>query len=98
MELHEYARYDALGLRELITSGEVTAAEVEATARHANSMANTQVNGLASPPLEPALDRAEHGPFAGVPFLIKDHGPVAEGVPFLLGSRSPVSSRGTTPT
>ncbi|WP_049558646.1 amidase [Nonomuraea sp. SBT364] len=88
MKLHEYARYDALGLTELITSGEVTAAEIEATARHALTVANAQVNGLALPPFQPALHHAGQGPFTGVPFLIKDHGPVAEGVPFFLGSRS----------
>ncbi|MFG1708181.1 amidase [Nonomuraea sp. M3C6] len=88
MELHEYARYDAVGIRNLIRAGEVTADEVEAAARRALTVANAKVNGLALPVFAPALDHAEDGPFAGVPFLIKDHGPVAEGVPFFLGSRS----------
>lgn len=88
MELHEYARYDAVGLRDLIRAGEVTAAEVEAAARTALAVANAEVNGLASPVFTPALDHAEDGPLAGVPFLIKDHGPVAKGVPFFLGSRA----------
>ncbi|MDX3106225.1 amidase [Nonomuraea angiospora] len=92
MELHEYARYDAVGIRDLIRSGEVTAGEVEATARRALAQADAQVNGLALPIFGPvfsqALGHAGDGPFAGVPFLIKDHGPVAEGVPFTLGSRA----------
>ncbi|MEU8380240.1 amidase [Streptosporangium sp. NPDC048865] len=88
MEIYEYAKYDAVGLRELIGSGEVTAEEVEAVARRALDAANAEVNGLALPLFSPALDHAEDGPLAGVPFLIKDHGPVAEGVPFFLGSRS----------
>ncbi|MEU7895044.1 amidase [Nonomuraea sp. NPDC049152] len=88
MELHEYARYDAVGLRNLIRAGEVTADEVEAVARKALAVADTEVNGLASPVFAPALDHADDGPFAGVPFLIKDHGPVAKGVPFFLGSRA----------
>ncbi|WP_068923221.1 amidase [Planobispora rosea] len=88
MELHEYARYDAVGLRTLIRAGDVTAEEVEATARKALAAADEQVNGLALPVFSPALDHAGDGPFTGVPFLIKDHGPVAEGVPFFLGSRS----------
>ncbi|WP_433256236.1 amidase [Streptosporangium sp. CA-135522] len=88
MELHEYARYDAVGLRDLIRTGEVTADEVEAAARKALAMADTEVNGLALPVFTPALEHAEDGPFAGVPFLIKDHGPVAKGVPFSLGSRA----------
>ncbi|GAA4586174.1 amidase family protein [Planotetraspora phitsanulokensis] len=88
MELHEYARYDAVGLRDLIAAGEVGAEEVESAARHALAMADAEVNGLALPVFSPALDHAGDGPFTGVPFLIKDHGPVAEGVPFFLGSRS----------
>ncbi|MFI7132343.1 amidase [Nonomuraea sp. NPDC050153] len=88
MELHEYARYDAVGIRDLIRSGEVTADEVEATARRALAFADAQVNGLALPVFSPAPAHAGDGPFAGVPFLIKDHGPVAEGVPFTLGSRA----------
>ncbi|MGW0806683.1 amidase [Nonomuraea sp. NPDC002799] len=88
MDIHEYARYDAVGLRDLIRAGEVTAGEVEAAARQALAVADAEVNGLASPLFAPALDHAEDGPFAGVPFLIKDHGPVAEGVPFFLGSRA----------
>ncbi|MEO3853883.1 amidase family protein [Acrocarpospora sp. B8E8] len=88
MQLHEYARYDAVGLRDLIRAGEVTADEVEAVAREAIAIANAELNGLALPPFSPALHHAADGPLAGVPFLIKDHGPVAEGVPFFLGSRA----------
>ncbi|WP_026411058.1 amidase [Actinomadura oligospora] len=88
MELHEYARYDAIGLRRLIRAGEVTAEEVEGAAREALTVANDKVNGLALPVFGPALEHAENGPFSGVPFLIKDHGPVAKGVPFTLGSRA----------
>ena len=88
MEPHEYARHDAVGLRDLIRAGEVTAAEVETAARDALERANAEVNGLALPLFEPALDHAPDGPFAGVPFLIKDSGPMAEGVPFCLGSRA----------
>ncbi|GAA0966685.1 amidase family protein [Acrocarpospora macrocephala] len=88
MKLHEYARYDAVGLRDLIRAGEVTAGEVEAVAREAIAIANAELNGLALPPFSPALHHAADGQLAGVPFLIKDHGPVAEGVPFFLGSRA----------
>jgi amidase len=88
MELHEYARYDAVAISDLIATGEVTAAEVEAAARRALAAVNGTVNGLALPVFSPALDHAAGGPLAGAPFLIKDHGPVAEGVPFSLGSRA----------
>ena len=49
MELHEYASYDAIGLRDLMRAGEVTAAEVEAVAREALDAANAELNGLALP-------------------------------------------------
>jgi amidase len=88
MELHEYARCDATALREHIAAGDVTAAEVETVARRAIDVANDAVNGLAAPLYSPALDHAPDGPFAGVPFLLKDSGPMAEGVEFTLGSRS----------
>jgi amidase len=88
MELHEYAHYDATGLRNLMRAGELSAAEVEAVARQALDVANAELNGLASPLFSPALDHAADGPFAGVPFLIKDSGPMAEGVQFFIGSRS----------
>ena len=37
----------------------------------------------------PALEHAADGPFAGVPFLIKDCGPMAEGVPFFMRQPQP---------
>lgn len=88
VELREYARYDAVGLRDLIQADQVTAAEIEAVARQALDVADAEVNGLAMPVFRTALDHAADGPFSGVPFLIKDSGPVARGVPFFLGSRS----------
>ncbi|MEV6985351.1 amidase family protein [Sphaerisporangium sp. NPDC051017] len=88
MKPHEYAGYDAIGLRDLIRTGEVTATEVEAAARDALQKANAEVNGLALPLFTPALAHAPDGPLAGVPFLIKDSQPMAEGVPFGLGSRA----------
>ena len=88
MELHEYAGYDAIGLRDLMLAGEITAAEVEAVAREALEAADAELNGLALPLFSPALDHVADGPLAGVPFLIKDSGPMAEGVPFAIGSRS----------
>ncbi len=87
MELYEYARYDAVGLRDLIRAREVTAAEVEEAARRALAEVDRELNALALPLFEPALDHAHDGPFAGVPYLIKDSGPMAEGVPFSLGCR-----------
>ncbi|MEE2033621.1 amidase family protein [Rhodococcus chondri] len=59
MDLDEYARYDGLGLRELIATGQVAATEIEEAARHALEVANAEVNGLALPLFRPALDHVD---------------------------------------
>jgi amidase len=87
MELDDYARLDAVGLSERIRGGTVTAAAVERAAREALTALNPQLNALAAPLFTPALERGD-GPFAGVPFLLKDSGPMARGVPFFCGSRA----------
>src|SRR3954465_484930 len=83
----EYAGHDAHGLRELVARRAVSTAEIEAAARSALEAANAQVNGLAAPLFAPALEHANDGPLSGVPFLIKDFGPMAKDVPFFCGSR-----------
>jgi amidase len=88
VDLAEYSAYDAVGLAAAIRAGEVTAAEVEALARRAVDAVNADLNALARPMFDPALTHDSGGPFAGVPFLIKDSGPFARGVQFALGSRS----------
>lgn len=88
MELHEYASLDAVGLRDLISAGEVSAAEVEQTARRAIELVNPDLNALTQLLFDPALDHDLSGALGGVPFLIKDSGPFARGVAFTLGSRS----------
>ena len=88
MNLHDYASHDAVGLRRLIAAAEVTPAEVEAAAREALAAADSAVRGLARPLLDRPLDHAPDGPFAHIPFLLKDLGPVAEGLPFAIGSRA----------
>ena len=86
MRPHEYAQHDAVGLRELMRTGAVAAAEVEHAARHALEAANAELNALAMPLFGHALEHAADGPLGGVPFLIKDI-PMARGVPFCFGSR-----------
>ncbi|GAB7052598.1 amidase [Catenuloplanes indicus] len=88
MEVHEYASHDATGLRELIATGQVTPVEVEDAARRALAAAHADLNALTGPLYEPALTHDPDGPFGGVPFLIKDSGPVARGTAFRLGSRA----------
>lgn len=87
MRVIEYVSHDAVGLTELLKARQVSAAEVEAAAREATEQTNEKVNGLVGPLLEEALDHADTGPFAGVPFLIKDAGAPAAGVPYGICSR-----------
>jgi amidase len=86
MRVDEYAGYDAVGLRDLLRAREVTEAELEVLAREAIAAVDATLNALAMPLFDEPLAHASDGPFAGVPFLIKNSGPVAEGVPFTMGS------------
>lgn len=86
MKLDEYARYDGLGLAELVRRGEVSAAELAATARlgieRVNPILNAVIGDIGTHAPAPA-----DGPFAGLPFLIKDLVLHAEGVRCDMGSR-----------
>src|SRR3954452_16987523 len=86
MRVDEYSSHDAVGLRELLRAGEVSEGEVVAVAREAIGAVDGTLNALAMPLFDAPLEHAADGPFAGVPFLIKNSGPVAEGVPFTMGS------------
>jgi amidase len=87
VNLSEYARYDATGLAELIRTGQVGAAEVQAVARAAIELVKAKLNAVVDAPFDAALDYAAQGPFAGVPFAIKDLGVHAADIPFAMGSR-----------
>jgi amidase len=85
MKPAEYAAYDGLGLAELIAGGQVTQAEIRAAALSAIEQLNPKINAVIEvweddPP-------AATGPFAGVPFLVKDLGLTAKGRLNELGSR-----------
>jgi len=76
MKLGEYAKYDGLGLAELVRKKKVSAKELTLTAAAAIEKANPEINGV----VETYPDRIEgfdqkslgKGPFHGVPLLIKD--------------------------
>lgn len=88
----EYEQYDGLGLAELIRSGEVTAADVIEAAIERIEERNPAINAV----IWKLYDRARasvsrkplEGPFAGVPFLLKDLGLAYRGAPLTNGSRS----------
>jgi len=87
MELSDYVKYDAVGLAQLITSGQVSAHEVQQVAREAIEAVNPELNALVGDLFETPLPYAASGRFAGIPFLIKDLVLHAAGVPTRMGSR-----------
>ena len=87
MEPAEYSTLDATALAALIAAGEVTAAEAADAARAVIEAADPVLNALAGPLFDepPAADPT--GPFAGVPFLVKDLNLRVAGYPVEFGSR-----------
>ncbi len=91
MNLREYAALDATGLADLVARREVDASELRACAAQAAANLNPSLNAI----LELFADRVEHGdpeaattgPFAGVPFFLKDIGAGEEGRLSEMGSR-----------
>ncbi|MGV0794980.1 amidase [Mycolicibacterium sp. XJ1819] len=87
--MDDYASYDALGLAELIRGGHVSRAEVAAAAYAAAQKAGDELNAFTEGPFPQALEFDAAGPFAGVPFVLKDILCHARGVPVHSGSRVP---------
>jgi amidase len=88
MKLSEYVQHDALGLAALVATGEVTAAELAETASAAIAAVNGKVNAVVEQWQAQDADLAHAGgPFAGVPFLIKDVAISMAGRRVELGSR-----------
>jgi amidase len=89
--LAEYDSFDALGLAELIRSGEVSSAQLVEECICRIEQVNPRINGVVFELFERARARARgaygDGPFAGVPFLIKDLIQRIPGVPTQEGSR-----------
>ncbi|HEX7304467.1 amidase [Lentzea sp.] len=87
MDFDEYRNYDATGLARLVADRQVSAAELLETARARAAEVNPRLNAIVRDvPAEPSDDLT--GPFAGVPFLIKDLGQDYAGLPTSNGSRS----------
>lgn len=83
MSWKEWASHDALGLAELVRSGEVTALEVAEQTMHATHLINPTTNAV----LEFYYDKLAHGAsdnlpdgiFHGAPYFFKDVGQVEQG-------------------
>jgi amidase len=93
MNYEEYRQYDGLGLAGLVASGEVTPAELLEAARDRAAAVNPRINAIVRRMDDEADARVGapeqlSGPFAGVPFLIKDLAQDYAGLPTSWGSRS----------
>lgn len=88
----EYDQYDALGLAELIASGNITAEEVLTEAIRRRDAVNPRINAVVHNMDDIAFEAIKKGlpdgPFRGVPFLLKDFSAAFEGVPMSNGSRA----------
>src|SRR5881397_2050046 len=87
----DYERYDALGLAELVRRSKVTPAELlEAAIEHVearNPRVNAVVMKLYDLGRQAIAEGLPDGPFAGVPFLLKDLTASLAGVRMTRGSR-----------
>jgi Asp-tRNA(Asn)/Glu-tRNA(Gln) amidotransferase A subunit family amidase len=92
MDLCEYLTSDATTLAGLVAEKEVTAVELLALARERCDAVNPAINAVVAPLTQVAdaraADPALTGPFAGVPFLVKDLGQEYAGFPTSNGSRA----------
>jgi amidase len=91
MDFAEYRSYDAVGLAALVAKREVSADELLTVALSRAEQIDGALNAIVRPMDEIARARATtelRGPFAGVPFLIKDLGQHYAGLPTGSGSRS----------
>ena len=87
----DYDQYDGLGLAELVKRGDVSARELALTAIERIDTLNPQINAVIHKLYDDGLKAADapqrDGPFAGVPFLIKDLLAWYAGAPIRSGSR-----------
>ena len=92
MTPEEYLTHDATALADLVARGEVTAAELLALARSRRAQVDPALNAVVADLGQVADRRAADpelaGPFAGVPFLVKDLGQEYAGFPTSNGSRA----------
>jgi amidase len=92
MRFPEYERHDAIGLAELVRSGEVGTGELLEAAVERIERRDLRVNAVVTTMFEMARERVARGlpdgPFTGVPFLLKDLSIAYPGVPLTGGSRS----------
>lgn len=88
MNITEYRRHDATSLAALIAGGEITAAEALEAALAAADAGEPRYNAIAVDARTRARTQpVRPGPFAGVPFLLKDIYQDYAGVPMTMGTK-----------
>ena len=85
MAISDYAKYDGLGLADLVAKKKVTPVELVEEAIFRAERANPKLNAVVFKDYDRARKAASgkppKGPFAGVPFFLKDIYALAEGMP-----------------
>ena len=88
MKLAEYLQYDALGLAKLVAKKEIQASELLEIALDRAEQTNPKLNAIIISMHDHAWQRTQAkltGPFAGVPFLVKDLFQQYKGYPISFG-------------
>ena len=85
--MDDYLSHDAVGLAALVREKKVSAAELLEAARKRAAEVNDRINAVVVD-VDPPRSGSGPGPFAGVPFLLKDLGQDLEGYPTSGGSRA----------
>lgn len=88
MKFDEYRTYDATGLAGLVADKQVSAADLLTVARERAAQVNPTINAIVRDIPAAAPNEDATGPFAGVPFLIKDLAQDYAGLPTSAGSRA----------
>ena len=87
----EYEHYDALGLAELVRTGQITPLELVEAAIARIEARNPQINAVIHTMFNQARQAAQgnlpDGPLRGVPFLVKDLLAMVAGTPLASGTR-----------
>jgi Asp-tRNA(Asn)/Glu-tRNA(Gln) amidotransferase A subunit family amidase len=91
IDFNEYRAYDAVGLADLIARKQVSAAEVLEAAIARTEVINPTINAVVHKQYDTAgqaiADGIGDGPFAGVPYMMKDLGGFQAGQRCTMGSR-----------
>ncbi len=87
MRFDDYTQFDAIGLAGLVAAREVAAADVLEAAIDAIERLNPELNAVVTPMFDQARSSIVSGPFAGVPYLVKDLNTNIAGVRSANGSR-----------